>query len=94
MQYCIIQIYRLQKTTNLMAKHIAKSHFLGSRGVTQTNCYITEAASCFRNTNHKTKFNRSKSSNLSYTFTHNLTEICRKPFLSEKYLRTEGMGDS
>ena len=32
MQYCIIQIYSLQETTNLMTKHIAKSHFLGSCG--------------------------------------------------------------
>ena len=76
MQYCIIQIYSLQlimftyismqKAANLMVKHIARPHFLGScrvLGVTQTSCYITEAAPCFGNTNLKTKFNRNKSSN-------------------------------
>ena len=91
----------LQITTNLMVKHIARSHFLGHCGqevLLRQTAISPRQPPRFRNTNLKTKFSRNKSSIFSYTWkrylymSRNLIQTCPKLIFKWKISKNGGNG--
>ena len=67
--YSLYAYTSLQKTKNRMVKHIARSHSLGSCGqeVLLSQTGISPGQPHASEANRRTKFNRRKSSNFSFT---------------------------